>query len=154
MSEDIRNESLKPASGELSEELFVKLTRLSWLYKKSFNDSNEVFDLSPNELGLMMIMYQYPHINTANEIVKELGTTKGLASRNVDSLVKKGLIKTAQDTKDRRVVRLTLCSRAKEICRQAREHQMAFYTKAMEGICQKDVKNALAIVEKMVDNIL
>ena len=154
MSEIIKTDSMQQPHENLSEELFVKLSRLVWQYRKAFNDSNDGFDLSPNELGLMMIMYQNPEINTANQIVKELGTTKGLASRNVDSLVKKGLIKTEQDEKDRRVVRLTLCTRAKELCQEARLRQQKFYDKAMSGICEREARQALEIVEKMVANIL
>ena len=154
MSEIIKTDSMQQTPENLSEELFVKLSRLVWQYRKAFNDSNDGFDLSPNELGLMMIMYQDPTINTANQIVKELGTTKGLASRNVDSLVKKGLIKTEQDEKDRRVVRLTLCTRAKELCEEARVRQQEFYHKAMNGICEKEARQALDVVEKMVFNIL
>ena len=154
MNDINRKDYTNPAEGELGEELLIKLSRLVWHYKKAFNLSNNVFDLSPNELGLMMIMYQYPEINTANQIVKELGTTKGLASRNVDSLVQKGLIKTAKDEKDKRVIRLSLCDKAKDICHLARLQQQAFYSKAMEGIDKADARLALSVVEKMVDNIL
>ena len=101
----------------------------------------------------MMIMYLDPTINTANQIVKVLGTTKGLASRNIENLRAKELLVTNQDEKDRRVVRLTLCSKAKEICEEIRRKNMSLFRKAMEGIELKDAIFALEVLQKMVKNI-
>ena len=151
-----RNYENRPVGIEpefISEKIFLNLVRISQLYRKTLNSSNESFELSPNELGLMMIMYLDPTINTANQIVKVLGTTKGLASRNIENLRAKELLVTNQDEKDRRVVRLTLCSKAKEICEEIRRKNMSLFIKAMEGIELKDAISALEILQKMVTNI-
>lgn len=151
-----RNYENRPVGTEpefISEKIFLNLVRISQLYRKTLNSSNESFELSPNELGLMMIMYLDPTINTANQIVKVLGTTKGLASRNIENLRAKELLVTNQDEKDRRVVRLTLCSKAKEICEEIRRKNMSLFRKAMEGIELKDAISALEILQKMVTNI-
>jgi DNA-binding MarR family transcriptional regulator len=151
-----RNYENRPVGTEpevISEKIFLNLVRISQLYRKTLNSSNESFELSPNELGLMMIMYLDPTINTANQIVKVLGTTKGLASRNIENLRSKELLVTNQDEKDRRVVRLTLCSKAKEICEEIRRKNMSLFRKAMEGIELKDAISALEILQKMVTNI-
>lgn len=137
----------------VSEKVFLNLVKLSQIYRRAINASNESFDLSPNELGLLMIMYLYPSVDTANQIVKILGTTKGLASRNIDNLTKKGLIKTTPDEKDRRVVRLSLCDRAKGLCEDIRKKNMELFEKALKGIDMKDAVAALEIIEKMVSNI-
>ena len=151
-----RNYENRPVGTEpefISEKIFLNLVRISQLYRKTLNSSNESFELSPNELGLMMIMYLDPTINTANQIVKVLGTTKGLASRNIENLRSKELLVTNQDEKDRRVVRLTLCSKAKEICEEIRRKNMSLFRKAMEGIELKDAIFALEVLQKMVTNI-
>ena len=137
----------------ISENIFLNLVRMSGIYRKALTSSNESFELSPNELGLMMIMHLDPSLNTANQIVKVLGTTKGLASRNIDNLKKKGLLITNLDEKDRRVVRLTLCSKAKTLCEEIRRKNMVLFEKALEGIDLKDAIFALDIVQKMVNNI-
>ncbi len=139
---------------DLSRDLFVELSRLALHYKKALHSLNEQNGLTPNELGLMMIIYCHPEMDTAHQLVKKLGTTKGLASRSVDGLVKKGLVKTVHDEKDKRVIHITLCDNASAICQEAFKCQKDFYTKAMNGIAREDVEYALSIIEKMVENIL
>ncbi len=153
MNNLIKTQSTDIKPEGINEKIFLNLVRISQIYRKALNSSNESFDLSPNELGLMMIMHLDPSINTANQIVKVLGTTKGLASRNVDNLVKKGLIKTNTDEKDRRMVRLTLCNKAKELCEEIRRNNEALFDRAMEGIDLKDALLALDILQKMVANM-
>ena len=151
-----RNYENRPVGTEpefISEKIFLNLVRISQLYRKTLNSSNESFELSPNELGLMMIMYLDPTINTENQLVKVLCTIKGLASRNIENLRAKELLVTNQDEKDRRVVRLTLCSKAKEICEEIRRKNMSLFRKAMEGIELKDAIFALEVLQKMVTNI-
>ncbi len=153
MSEFIITESKDIKPERINENIFLNLVKLSQIYRKTLSSSNESYDLSPNELGLMMIMYLDPSINTANQIVKLLGTTKGLASRNVDNLTKKGLIKTNQDEKDRRIVRLTLCNEAEKICEKIRRKNEELYKKAFEGIDMNDVMLTLSTLQKIVANI-
>ncbi len=153
MSGIIINESNDIKPERINENIFLNLVKLSQMYRKTLSSSNESYNLSPNELGLMMIMYLDPSINTANQIVKLLGTTKGLASRNVDNLTKKGLIKTNQDEKDRRIVRLTLCSEAEKICEEIRRKNEKLYNKAFEGIDMNDVMLTLSTLQKIVANI-
>lgn len=153
MNENYENQILGTEPEIVSEKIFLNLVRLAQVYRKTLNSSNDSFELSPNELGLMMIMYLDPSVNTANQIVKVLGTTKGLASRNIDNLSKKGLLVTNTDEKDRRVVRLTLCSKAKKICEEIRRKNITLYGKALGNIDLKDAFMALEILQKMVDNI-
>lgn len=51
-------------------------------------------------------------IDTAGEIADKFGVSRSLLSKNVEEAVRAGYIETAQDEKDRRVVRLRLTQRA------------------------------------------
>lgn len=148
-----KNEFANMEPERINEKIFLNLVRIAQVYRKALTSSNDYFDLSPNELGLLMIMYMDPAVNTANQIVKVLGTTKGLASRNIDNLTKKGFIKTNQDEKDRRIVRLTLCSKAIEICDEIRKNTSQLFEKAMEGIDMADVVTAYETLQKIAANI-
>ena len=50
-------------------------------------------------------------------------------------------------------MRLTLCSKAKEICEEIRRKNMSLFGKALKDIELKDAVNALEILQKMVNNI-
>ncbi|MBR4035494.1 MAG: MarR family transcriptional regulator [Oscillospiraceae bacterium] len=148
-----KNEFVNMEPERINEKIFLNLVRIAQVYRKALTSSNDYFDLSPNELGLLMIMYMDPAINTANQIVKVLGTTKGLASRNIDNLTQKGFIVTNQDDKDRRIVRLTLCSKAIEICDEIRRNTAQLFEKALEGVDMADLISAYETLQKIAANI-
>lgn len=134
-------------------EAFLQVNRLNRLYAKSLNSLKQSFGLSPNEMGILLVMYLYPHIDTANRIVQELGTTKGLASRNIDNLVKEGLLTSKVDEKDRRVVRLALCGNATEICQKAVVEFQKFHEVMIKDVDETDIYTTMVTLQKMVGNL-
>ena len=154
MNKSEKNEFANMEPERINEKIFLNLVRISQVYRKALTSSNDYLDLSPNELGLLMIMHMDPSINTANQIVKVLGTTKGLASRNIDNLTKKGLITANQDEKDRRIMRLTLCDKAIKVCEEIRRNTARLFEKAAEGIDMAEMVLAYETLQKIAANIL
>lgn len=83
--------------------LFVKVRRFY-----ASNLQNKFPNFSPNEISVLILLSNNPHISTSSELVLYLDVSKGLVSRSIDSLVKKGLVVLSDDEKDGRIQRISL----------------------------------------------
>ncbi|MGP1441893.1 MAG: MarR family winged helix-turn-helix transcriptional regulator [Anaerovoracaceae bacterium] len=72
--------------------------------KKELNE----YEFTPNEIATMIYLMENDDIDTAKAISDRFHITQSLICRSVDSLTKKGYIKTEIDADDRRVNHLTL----------------------------------------------
>ena len=76
-------------------------------------------DLSPSEISILLMLANNPSVTTATQLCVLLGVSKGLISRSVDNLRKRGLLECTRSAHDRRVVQLsgsgrTLTARLKQ----------------------------------------
>ena len=65
-------------------------------------------DLSPSEISILLMLANNPSVTTATQLCVLLGVSKGLISRSVDNLRKRGLLECTRSAHDRRVVQLQL----------------------------------------------
>lgn len=137
----------------LAEKRFADMTRLSWRYKKCFSLRGEEFDMSANEMALLLLMHNFPEVNTANRIKNELGITKGMVSRYVDEMISKGYIRAEQDSKDRRVIRLHLCDKAVAISKKVDSDGRNFFISVMNGIEPEKIISMIETMEQISANI-
>lgn len=135
------------------EEIFSRLTIAAHNMKKAFFPLAKKYGLASGEIGLMMILYRRPDLDSAAKITGRLGATKGFVSRCVLSLTRKNLITCTPDEEDKRIVRLALSGRGEEICRQVARIKQNLYKNALKDIPCGDVEKAMALVEKIADNI-
>ena len=92
-------------------------------------------------------------IDTAGEIADKFGVSRSLLSKNVEEAVRAGYIETAQDEKDRRVVRLRLTQRAQEAAGRCRAIRKDFYGSVCAGIDGESLKVCLQVLQQMWKNI-
>ena len=92
-------------------------------------------------------------IDTAGEIADKFGVSRSLLSKNVEEAVRAGYIETAQDEKDRRVVRLRLTQRAQEAAGRCRGIRKDFYGSVCAGIDGESLKVCLQVLQQMWKNI-
>ena len=81
------------------------------------------------------------------------GVSRSLLSKNVEEAVRAGYIETAQDEKDRRVVRLRLTQRAQEAAGRCRAIRKDFYGSVCAGIDGESLKVCLQVLQQMWKNI-
>lgn len=90
--------------------LFTKVRRFyASLLQKKFSF------LSPNEISILILLSNNSRISTSRELVMYLDVSKGLVSRSVDSLVKKGLVYLESDKNDGRIQRIKLSESSSEL---------------------------------------
>ena len=135
------------------QEVFISLASAFRRYKKFLGFCAGRYGLSFGQLSILLTMYRFPCLDSAGKIARKLDITKGLASRNVDSLCRKGFLLAVEDRQDKRIVRLTMSQNARRICRQVQRHSRRIYSAAAKGICPRDMATAVAVLEKMSENM-
>ncbi len=125
------------------------ISKISWQYKKGFNLRGERYGLAANEVALLSMLYWYPELDTANMLRRELGITKGMISRYVDSLLKKGLLKAETDEKDKRVIRLSLSEEAVTICKEVTQ----WGGQIVDGVFSKIEPESVMLMVETLDRI-
>ena len=97
------------------ENLLSSFTKIRRFYANELQNKLEKENLTPNEISILILLSNNPSVTTSSQLVYFLQVSKGLVSRSIDGLVKKGLIQCVQDDKDRRVQRIVLTPASKTI---------------------------------------
>ena len=85
------------------------------LYKNYIENDLSVYDLSENEIEIIMYLNRNTIKNTAKDIVEYLGLSKGMISRTIDQLIAKEILEFEKDKKDKRVYRLKISDKSKKL---------------------------------------
>lgn len=112
------------------------------------------WDLTRNELDVLLFLGNNPGYDRAADIVARRGMAKSHVSLSVGNLEQKGLLKRRADPEDRRTVHLELTEEAEGIARQGREAQKGFFSKIYAGLTREELEQWISIMEKVSGNIL
>lgn len=127
--------------------------RIKAIYLKDLMNIALSLDLSVQEAELLLFFYQNPELNSSIDAVKLRGFSKAFVSLTLGSLVEKKLISCNVDKDDRRLKKVELSTKAKELAKELRKVQIAFIEK-ISGIFSKEEKEFLSIcTEKLIDYI-
>lgn len=129
---------------------FSGLSKMEKIYKKFFQEAVAEYNFTPNEVSVLMFLYNNsPTFDTASDIVRFKGISKGLVARSVASLCKKGFLIAQRDDRDRRIIHLHLTDQCDDIRAKFSKSQQIFTEKIEKGI----PKEYLEIIEKTVEVI-
>lgn len=113
----------------------------------------EKYEISKIALDVLLFLYNNPEWDTANELVRRRGIAKSYVSKSIDELVKKGLIKSELDSKDRRKNHLKLLPAAEKIVTEGAEMQMHFVSNLAKGITKEEKECFLNVINKVQNNL-
>ena len=111
------------------------------------------WDLTRNELDILLFLYNNPQYDRAADIVSRRGIAKSHVSMGVANLEEKGLLKRYFDENDRRAAHLKLEDRGNLIAAQARETQLQFFSALYRGITPEEFETWRSIAQKICKNI-
>ena len=111
------------------------------------------WDLTRNELDVMLFLHNNPNYNRAADIVSHRGMTKSHVSLSVTNLAERGLLIREFSPSDRRAAFLLLSEQGQEIAREARLCQDAFFARLYEGVSAQEHQMMRAAMEKVWKNI-
>ena len=126
---------------------FETALRAQKSYSRLMEPVCKKWDLTHNELDVLLFLANNPEQNRAADIVRGRGMSKGHVSLSLRSLEDRGLVACQAD------VHLALTDGAGEIAEDGRAVQREFIRRLREGITPEESAVILSVTRKMGDNI-
>lgn len=111
------------------------------------------WNLTRNELDVMLFLYNNPEFDRAVDIVNNRGLSKSHVSLSISSLENKQLLVRKDDPSDRRTIHLQLTERGKEIAQTGRMAQKRFFSYLHQGVTQEQIDLMIDFSRKVAENI-
>ena len=87
----------------------------------------EKYNLTQNEIEVLIFLHNNPDLNTSKDIVKYRWTSKSLVCKSVRSLLDNEYLDPAADYDDGRIMRLNMTDKCKDIAKDLAEAEKKFY---------------------------
>lgn len=131
--------------------LFEKLQKIDKMYRRYYQLELAEYGFTPNEVAVILFLYNNaPDMDTASDIVRCKGISKGLVARSAESLCQKGYLAAVRDPDDRRIVHLELSGKCGPIIDRIENRQNELARRIEAGVA----KDALAITSETLDTLL
>ena len=122
-------------------------------YSKQLEPVCREWNLTRNELDVMLFLANNPGFDRAADIVAVRKIAKSHVSLSVSNLEKRGLLVRVFEEGDRRAAHLRLTDAAHPIVRVGQHLQKQFFTKMFDGLSRKELQLWGAVLEKICKNI-
>lgn len=111
------------------------------------------WDLTRNELDVLLFLHNNPGFDRAVDIVNNRGLSKSHVSLSISSLEEKQLLKRLEDPQDRRTVHLKLTGRGGEIAQIGQTAQKRFFSYLHKGVTPEQIEMMVDFARKVSENI-
>lgn len=111
------------------------------------------WELTRNELDVLLFLYNNPQFDRAADIVSRRGIAKSHVSLSVTSLEEGEFLVRHYDANDRRMAHLVLTEKGKQIAAEARQVQSFYFSGIHQGITPEEFEIWRRITQKVCDNI-
>ena len=122
-------------------------------YTKLLDSLCKEWNLTHNELDILLFLHNNPEYDRATDIVSHRGIAKSHVSLGVTNLVEKAFLMRRFDESDRRTAHLTLTEQGKLIASQGREVQQQYFAAMYQGISPEELEIWKKIVLKVQNNV-
>lgn len=133
------------------ENLLSSFAKIRRFYANELQNKLEKENLTPNEISILILLSNNPSVTTSSQLVYFLQVSKGLVSRSIDSLVKKGLIQCVQDDKDRRVQRIVLTPASKTITIKITNEVRKINDRILKDISEEEIIQMESTISKIIE---
>lgn len=111
------------------------------------------WDLTRNELDVILFLANNPDYDRAVDIVNNRGLSKSHVSLSINNLENRGLLLRIPDPSDRRTVHLRLTEQAREITEVGCRVQKQFMDYLHQGITEEQLELMRLFAERVYENI-
>ncbi|MCP5455426.1 MAG: winged helix-turn-helix transcriptional regulator [Thermotogae bacterium] len=122
------------------------------LYPMMFSDLIKEYQLTQNELDILLFLANNPIYDTAKDIVEVRHLTKSHVSVSVDDLVKRGLLERNYLNDNHKVIHLCLLPASMEIIEKGRQCQKHFLDLLFDGILKEEREKFATFLEQLSFN--
>ena len=131
------------------ESILRSLNQIRKVYAAKVQKQMREEHLSLNEISILILLANNPHITTAAQLCVVLGVSKGLISRSVERLVSRGILNAAQDEKDHRIVHLTISAQANELILRLNHEIDAINRAVLSDVSEAEILQMEATIRKI-----
>ncbi len=132
---------------------FEMVLRVRKYYSQVMEPICRQWDLTRNELDVLLFLYNNPEFDRASDVALRRGMAKSHVSLSVSTLESKGLLCRRPDPEDRRTVHLVLRGEAEEIAAQGRAAQTELFGRIYAGLTAEEIDLWTRLTEKVSRNI-
>lgn len=111
------------------------------------------WELTRNELDVMLFLANNPAYDRAVDIVNNRGLSKSHVSLSINSLESRGLLRREEDPNDRRTVHLKLTETAKPIAEAGQMAQRRFFSYLHQDVSREQIELMIDFARKVNENI-
>ena len=111
------------------------------------------WNLTRNELDVLLFLANNPEYDRAVDIVNNRGLSKSHVSLSITNLEKQGLLERLEDPFDRRTVHLRLLSASEEITTAGQMAQKRFFSYLHQGVTREQIDMMVDFARKVGENI-
>lgn len=122
-------------------------------YERAFKTIGTEFELTSNEIDVLLFLNNNYPLDTAKDIVKYRAMSKAMISKSVDSLYKRGFLDYKVDNMDKRCVHLKVTSSARFIVGKLLKVQKRFLFRLTKNISKEEHEMLERVLKKMYKNI-
>lgn len=108
-------------------------------------------DLSFSQAKSLLVLSQHQGSIPIHEIAESLRLSVGATGRNVEQLVQHGLVDRQEDDADRRIKRISLTGKGRELIASFQSHQRENVLQFVESLPQEDSDRLLAALRPIID---
>lgn len=111
------------------------------------------YDLTRNELDVLLFLLNNPRYDRAADIVAHRGMAKSHVSLSVSDLESRGLLLRRFDEADRRAAHLVMTEQGRRIAGEAKAAQSEFFERIHQGVTPEEIALWGKITKKVSENI-
>lgn len=141
-----------------SEERFLKMNTFGYsgffkrITDKTFADLMEKYELTYNELSVISYLFSEAG-DSAADIVRDTYAVKSHISLSVNSLVSKGYLAKEPDTRNKKLIHLSLTDSAAPIAKEIKEHNDYLIEVFYSGFNARDKKRLETLASRLIENV-
>lgn len=132
---------------------FDHLKKLQKAYSRLLEPVCRQWDLTRNELDVLLFLHNNPQLDRAADIVSCRGIAKSHVSQSVASLQQRGYLRRQIDPEDRRTVHLTLTQQALPPARAGHRAQQEMGLLLTKGLSGQELAQWQQLWDKLRQNI-
>lgn len=132
---------------------FDTMSRAQKGYARLMDPICKQWNLTRNELDVMLFLANNPGYDRAVDIVTNRGMSKSHVSLSITNLESRGLLTRQEDPADRRTIHLTLTEASREITEKGRMAQKYFFSYLHQGVTREQVELMMDFAKKVSENI-
>ena len=133
--------------------IFIITQQVKKYYEKSLLPVMTKYNLTKNQIDILLFLTNNPTFNTVGEIVEIRVLSKSQTSASIDEMCRRGIVTKMQAGSDKRSFKIHITPDVSELISEAVTAQANFGINIMDGLSSDDLAQFNIIMDKISANL-